>query len=86
MSEHKQSGWVFVPAGGDVKITAQGPALVGEIVGVEYRQWAVDVALHCVTWVFSIRVNGERPVVDQPWDHVGCKSNDHGLLRHQDIK
>lgn len=59
-----------VPAGGHVGNFADGHAKVGEIVGVENRQRAVDVALHGVTRVISIWVHRERPVVDQPWNHV----------------
>lgn len=79
-------GPIFVPAGGDVVRCRHRLAIVGEVRNVEYRQWAVDVALHGVIRVISIWVHRERPVVDQPWNHVGCKSNDHGLLRHQDSK
>lgn len=61
---------IFVPAGGDVGYFAYWPAKVGEVIGVEYRQRAVDVALHGVINVISIRVHRERPVVDQPWNHV----------------
>lgn len=75
----------IVPAGGDAVPCHYGPAVVGEVIDVKYRQRGVDVALHGVIWVISIRVHRERPVVHQPWNHVRCESNDHGLLRHQDI-
>lgn len=63
-------GSVFVPAGADVGNVSHGPAMVGEVIGVEYRQRAVDVALHSVSRVLSIWVHRERPVVYQPWNHV----------------
>lgn len=78
-------GQIFVPAGGDI-VRVQRLALVGEVVDVEYRQRAVDVALHGVVGMVSIWVHRERPVVDQAWNHVWCKSNDHGLWRHQTTK
>lgn len=61
---------VFLPAGGDVGKFTHWPAAFREVAGVEYRQRAVDVALHGVIRVISIWVHRERPVVDQPWNHV----------------
>lgn len=84
VSTHRRP--IVVPAGGDVVRGLQGLAMVGEVVDVEYRQRAVDVALHGVIKVISIWVDGERPVVDQSWNHVGCESDDHGLSRHQDTR
>lgn len=63
-------GPAFVPAGVDVGEVSHGAAVFGEVAGVEYRQRAVDVALHCVSRLLSIWVHRERPVVYQPWNHV----------------
>lgn len=41
-----------------------------EVAGVEYGQRAVDVALHGVVGVLSVREDGEGPVVDEARDHV----------------
>lgn len=60
---------LFSPAGANV-VACQRLALLREVIGVEYGQRAVDVALHGVSGVVSVWVHRERPVVHQPWNHV----------------
>lgn len=55
------------------------PALVSEVWYGEDRQCAVYVPLHGGGAVSPIRGDWKRPVVNQAWDHIGGKSNDHGL-------